>query len=101
MRRISALLLALTSASALVVPRNKALAPRNKALAPRRTLAAPRRLAPVAALPGVAAATLPTCLGFWKTGYAVSYGYGGAMLAAGALTLRCSFASRRHGQRPP
>ena len=92
MRRISALLLALTSASALVVPRNKALAPRNKALAPRRTLAPPRRLAPVAALPGVAAATLPTCLGFWKGGYAVSYGYGGAMAAAGALALQAGAA---------
>merc|ERR1712032_1571013 len=34
-----------------------------------------------------AACTLPTCTGFWKTGYAVSYGYGGAMLASGALTL--------------
>lgn len=51
-------------------------------------------LPPPAALPSLpslaAASILPTCLGFWKTGYAVSYGYGGAMLAAGALTLRCS-----------
>ena len=39
-------------------------------------------------LPALAAASaLPTCLGFWKTGYAVSYGYGGAMAAAAALTL--------------
>ena len=50
-----------------------------------------RRLAPVAALPPVAAAcTMPTCLGFWKSGYAVSYGYGGAMAAAGVLGLRAS-----------
>ena len=34
------------------------------------------------------ASSIPTCLGFWKTGYAVSYGYGGAMAAAGALMLR-------------
>lgn len=36
----------------------------------------------------VAASFLPTCLGFWRSGYAVSYGYGGAMLAAGVLMLR-------------
>ena len=42
----------------------------------------------MAAIPAVAAAcTLPTCLGLWRSGYAVSYGYGGAMLAAGALAL--------------
>jgi len=46
-----------------------------------------------AALPSVpalaATSLLPTCLGLWKTGYAVSYGYGGAMFAAGTLMLRC------------
>ena len=42
-------------------------------------------------LPALAAASfLPTCLGLWKNGYAVSYGYGGAMLATGALMLRSS-----------
>jgi protein-S-isoprenylcysteine O-methyltransferase Ste14 len=35
-----------------------------------------------------AACTLPTCLGFWKGAYAVSYGYGGAMLASGLLILQ-------------
>lgn len=34
-----------------------------------------------------AAAVVPSCLGLWKTGYTVSYGYGGAMLAAGASML--------------
>mmetsp|Transcript_36436 Transcript_36436/g.43872 ORF Transcript_36436/g.43872 Transcript_36436/m.43872 type:complete len:384 (+) Transcript_36436:46-1197(+) len=37
--------------------------------------------------PFALAAFLPTCLGFWRTGYAVSYGYGGAMLASGLLQL--------------
>lgn len=44
------------------------------------------------ALPSTAAlltaSFLPTALGLWKTGYAVSYGYGGAMLVAAALYLR-------------
>ena len=39
-------------------------------------------------VPALAAASfIPTCLGFWKTGYAVSYGYGGAMLASCLLML--------------
>lgn len=40
-------------------------------------------------LPGqfAAAAVLPTCLGFWRTGYAVSYGYGGSMLASALVQL--------------
>lgn len=44
-----------------------------------------------AALPSVntlvAASMLPTLLGFWKTGYAVSYGYGGAVAACALLSL--------------
>ena len=44
-----------------------------------------------ASLPSVtalaAASFLPTCLGFWKTGYAVSYGYGGAIALCALLTL--------------
>jgi len=44
-----------------------------------------------AALPSVntlvAASVLPTLLGFWKTGYAVSYGYGGAVAACALLSL--------------
>ena len=36
----------------------------------------------------VTASVVPTALGFWKSGYAVSYGYGAAMAAAGLLTLR-------------
>ena len=47
--------------------------------------------ATAAALPSVpalaVAALLPTCLGFWKTGYAVSYGYGGAIALSALLTL--------------
>mmetsp|Transcript_923 Transcript_923/g.2289 ORF Transcript_923/g.2289 Transcript_923/m.2289 type:complete len:398 (+) Transcript_923:91-1284(+) len=44
-----------------------------------------------AALPSVAsfaaAAMLPSCLGLWRMGYAVSYGYGGSMAASGLLQL--------------
>lgn len=47
--------------------------------------------AAAAALPCVktlaAASLLPTLLGIWKTGYAVSYGYGGAVAACAALSL--------------
>jgi len=35
----------------------------------------------------LAAAVLPSCIGLWKSGYTVSYGYGGAILAAASLTL--------------
>lgn len=35
-----------------------------------------------------AACVLPTCLGFWRSEYGVSYGYGLAMAASGALLLR-------------
>ena len=38
----------------------------------------------------VSAAVLPTCLGLWRSGYTVSYGYGGAMAFAGATMLRCA-----------
>jgi steroid 5-alpha reductase family enzyme len=34
-----------------------------------------------------AACTVPTLLGYWKTEYGVSYAYGSAMAACGALTL--------------
>ena len=48
-------------------------------------------VAAAAALPSiktlVAASVLPTLLGLWKTGYAVSYAYGGAVAACAALTL--------------
>lgn len=37
-----------------------------------------------------AAAALPTCLGLWRTGYTVSYGYGGAMTASGAAMMLCA-----------
>jgi len=44
-----------------------------------------------AALPAIgqfaAASFLPTCLGLWRTGYAVSYGYGASMLLSGLLQL--------------
>jgi steroid 5-alpha reductase family enzyme len=47
--------------------------------------------APVSALPPIsavaAACVAPTCLGFWRSGYAVSYAYGGAMAAGGWLML--------------
>lgn len=38
------------------------------------------------------AAFLPCCVGFWRVGYAVSFGYGGAMLASGALQLMATVA---------
>jgi len=39
-------------------------------------------------LPVIAAVcTLPTCLGFWKSEYGVSYAYGGAMALMGGLVL--------------
>ena len=47
--------------------------------------------AAAAALPSIntlaAASVLPTLLGLWRTGYAVSYAYGGAVAACAALTL--------------
>lgn len=68
--------------------------PHAPALQQQRILATPQILrtpVPQAALPSAstlgAACVLPTCLGFWKNGYAVSYSYGGAMVACGALTL--------------
>jgi len=36
----------------------------------------------------MAICTLPTCLGFWKTEYGVSYAYGAAMALSGLLLLR-------------
>ena len=50
-----------------------------------------RAAAPVLALPSTAAlataSTIPTLLGFWKSEYGVSYAYGFAMAAAGAMHL--------------
>ena len=55
----------------------------------RRVLCRPAAAA--AALPTIntraAASVLPTVLGLWRTGYAVSYAYGGAVAACAALTL--------------
>jgi len=54
--------------------------------------AATAAAAVAAVLPGplAAAAVVPTLLGLWRTGYAVSYGYGGAMLASGLVQLSAS-----------
>ena len=42
-------------------------------------------------LPVLAAAcTVPTCLGFWKSEYGVSYAYGAATATVGALVLRAA-----------
>lgn len=53
---------------------------------------APKRAAPTLVLPGAAAlaatSTAPTLLGFWKSEYGVSYAYGAAMAAAGAMHLQ-------------
>jgi len=55
------------------------------------TTASGTALSAAAALPALgqfaAAAFLPCSLGFWRTGYAVSYGFGGAMMASGLLQL--------------
>eukprot|EP00322_Chrysochromulina_rotalis_P007606 CAMPEP_0115864124 /NCGR_PEP_ID=MMETSP0287-20121206/19036_1 /TAXON_ID=412157 /ORGANISM="Chrysochromulina rotalis, Strain UIO044" /LENGTH=276 /DNA_ID=CAMNT_0003318579 /DNA_START=30 /DNA_END=860 /DNA_ORIENTATION=- len=48
-------------------------------------------MAVLPSLPVVAAVcTLPTCLGFWKSEYGVSYAYGGATAIMGLLVLRAS-----------
>ena len=79
-REMLRFLLALGAAAAFTSPRTAMPAARATRVV---------RVAPTASVPSVAAVaaacTLPTCLGFWKTGYAVSYGYGGAMLASAAL----------------
>lgn len=52
------------------------------------TAAAAAAAAGLPTVPALAAAALvPAALGLWKTGYTVSYGYGGAVLAAAALVL--------------
>lgn len=58
-------------------------------------IAASPRVAPIiAALPTLpvlaAACTVPTCLGFWKTEYGVSYAYGAATGICGGLALRAA-----------
>jgi len=62
---------------------------RRAPLAPQ--LLAHRAAVPVLALPSTAAlaaaSTIPTLLGFWKSEYGVSYAYGFAMAAAGAMHL--------------
>jgi len=51
----------------------------------------PLTSATTSATPGLgplaAASLLPSLLGLWRTGYAVSYGYGGALAACGVLQL--------------
>lgn len=63
------------------------------AIAPSRA-AAPSpsvRMAVMPPLPVLAAAcTVPTCLGFWKTEYGVSYAYGAATAIVGGLALRAA-----------
>jgi steroid 5-alpha reductase family enzyme len=60
--------------------------------APKPSLAAPRSRMLHASLPAVsslvAASTLPTMLGFWKSEYGVSYAYGSAMALSGGLYIR-------------
>ena len=59
--------------------------------------------AAAAALPSIntlaAASVLPTLLGLWRTGYAVSYAYGGAVAACAALTLPALSGIARAGTR--
>ena len=53
-------------------------------------------LSPLQPGPFAVAAILPSCLGFWRTGYTVSYGYGGAMLTAGLVQLYTHWNSIHH-----
>ena len=73
------------AASLIITPHHH----RGPSLAPQ--LLAHRAAAPVLALPSTAAlaaaSTIPTLLGFWKSEYGVSYAYGFAMAAAGAIHL--------------
>ena len=73
------------AASLIITPHHR----RGPSLAPQ--LLAHRAAAPVLALPSTAAlaaaSTIPTLLGFWKSEYGVSYAYGFAMAAAGAMHL--------------
>ena len=63
---------------------------------PRRAAVPLRSAAPLvaSAIPTTAtlavACTVPTCLGFWKTEYGVSYAYGAAMAAAGLMHVGAS-----------
>ena len=70
----------------LTTPTARALTPPTRVLPGRRAVAV---AAAPAGLPTLAAAcALPTCLGFWKREYGVSYGYGLSISAASALVLR-------------
>ena len=73
------------AASLLLAPPHR----RGPQLSPQQLHA--RAAAPVLALPSTtalaAASALPTLLGFWKSEYGVSYAYGFAMAAAGAMHL--------------
>ena len=84
-----AALLALSLASSI------ALVPSAASQLPARTVQVRHSpvlaLAPLPTLPTIAAVcTLPTTLGYWKSEYGVSYAYGGAMAAMGALVLRAA-----------
>eukprot|EP00929_Paragymnodinium_shiwhaense_P060217 TRINITY_DN30099_c0_g1_i1.p1 TRINITY_DN30099_c0_g1~~TRINITY_DN30099_c0_g1_i1.p1 ORF type:complete len:387 (+),score=42.11 TRINITY_DN30099_c0_g1_i1:61-1161(+) len=54
----------------------------------QRSSASGTALQAVSAWALLAACSLPACLGFWKSEYGVSYGYGGAMAVSGYLLLR-------------
>mmetsp|Transcript_24952 Transcript_24952/g.76958 ORF Transcript_24952/g.76958 Transcript_24952/m.76958 type:complete len:323 (-) Transcript_24952:45-1013(-) len=99
MARLPVLLLVVDVAQALRAP--PAMLLRRKAVAApaKRTLGRFFRNAPVVSpvavaaapplLPAIGAAcALPTCLGFWKREYGVSYAYGLAISASAALALK-------------
>ena len=72
----------------LTTPTARALTPPTRVLPGRRAVAV---AAAPAALPTLAAAcAVPTCLGFYKREYGVSYGYGLSISAASALVLRAA-----------
>jgi steroid 5-alpha reductase family enzyme len=57
----------------------------------QRHEAIPSMLAPLPSLPVLAAVcTAPTCIGFWRSEYGVSYAYGAATAATGALFFRAA-----------
>ncbi len=86
-RVVVSLVLTTPTALALTLPTRPARLPGRRAVA---VAAAPVAVAAApAALPTLAAAcAVPTCLGFYKREYGVSYGYGLSIAAAAGIVLR-------------
>ena len=88
MSSLSSLMALRVVALVLTTPTARALTPPTRVLPGRRAVAV---AAAPAALPTLAAAcAVPTCLGFYKREYGVSYGYGLSIAAAAGLVLKRS-----------